>query len=226
MVVGAVGARTIAWGEGPGALTYSRDDQPSADAERANRCGWNARTHVEYEGSAAVDWYVDVGTPIVSTMDGTATLYVNTISNAFDVYAVDREPYLGNPDRARAPRGPFPGPGGGMGAFVRVENDEFRTAYGHLDLALTLRVVPEAAFLDGYGRGLDMAVFAPLRDFRVADAIARWEVQAGVEVGWSGDAGYSEAPHLHYTVARQGSPTLLCPTTEPGFADGGWLFRE
>jgi hypothetical protein len=56
LVVGDVGVRSISWGNGPAALAYSRDDQPSDDPERANRSGWNARTHLEYEGQPAVDW--------------------------------------------------------------------------------------------------------------------------------------------------------------------------
>ena len=138
LVVGNVGSRTIAWGEGPPALAYSRDHQPSPDPVVANRSGWNARTHVEYEGQPAVDWYIPLHTPIRATMDGTATLLVNTVSNPFDVYGVDREPYIGNPDRARAPVSPFPGPGGGQGAFVRIESATFRADHAHFDLLATL----------------------------------------------------------------------------------------
>jgi len=91
MVSGVPGNRALQWGEGPTALEYSRDDQPSGDPDRANRCGWNARLHVEYEGQPAVDWYIPPGTPVVATMDGTATLLINTVSNPFDVYGVSRE---------------------------------------------------------------------------------------------------------------------------------------
>lgn len=226
IVVGDVGSRTIAWGEGPTALEYSRDDQPSDDPVVANRCGWCARVHVEYEGQPACDWYIPVGTPIIATMDGIATLLVNTTSNPFDVYGVSREPYIGNPDRSRAPVSAFPGPGGGQGVFVTVVNDAFRTDYAHLDLAMTLQLVPDGAFVDGYSRERDLvAEFAPLRDFRIATAIARWPVQKGDIIGYSADTGYSEAPHLHYTIRRAGSANLLCPTTEPGFADSGWLMK-
>jgi LmbE family N-acetylglucosaminyl deacetylase len=74
--------------------------------------------------------------------------------------------------------------------------------------------------------GVDYAeAFGTMRAFNDATAVARWEVRAGEVIGYSGDSGYSEAPHLHYTVRRTGSMTLLCPTNEPGFSDGGWLFR-
>ncbi|MFN8584482.1 MAG: M23 family metallopeptidase [Dehalococcoidia bacterium] len=224
-VEGSVGHRAIRWGAGPSAHDYSRTDQPSDEPERASACGWNARTHVEYEGQPAVDWYVPPGTPVYATMDGAATLYVITLSNPFEVYGVDREPYLGNPDRARAPIAPFPGPGGGKGVFVRVENEEFRTEYAHLDLRPTLdRVRPP--FLPAYSAATNFeAEFASLRDFRATTPIARWDVHRGDLVGLSGDTGYSEAPHLHYTIARAGSSTLLCPTTEPTFEDSGWLLR-
>lgn len=226
-VVGEVGSRTIAWGEGPAAGRYTREDQPSDDPVRANACGWNARVHLEYEAQPAVDWYIPTGTPIVATMDGTATLLVNTVSNPFDYYGVSREPYIGNPDRARAPISPFPGPGGGQGAFVRVQNGGFRTDYAHFELMQTLTAVPDGAFLSGYSRGTDYAsLFAPIRDFRTATAIARWEVRKGDVIGFSGDSGYSEAPHLHYTVAYAGAGYLLCPTDEPGFNDRGWLLPE
>ncbi|MGE0135510.1 MAG: M23 family metallopeptidase [Dehalococcoidia bacterium] len=224
-VEGSIGARSIRWGAGPSALDYSRTDQPSEDPDRANASGWNARVHVEYEGNPAVDWYVPPGTPVYATMDGVATLYVITLANPFEVYGVDREPYLGNPDRARAPIAPFPGPGGGKGVFVRVENEEFRTEYAHLELRPTLDAV-RPPFLDGYTPATDYeAEFALLRDFRATTRVARWDVHRGNLIGLTGDTGYSEAPHLHYTIARAGSPALLCPTTEPGFEDSGWLFR-
>jgi murein DD-endopeptidase MepM/ murein hydrolase activator NlpD len=225
VVTGPAGARWIAWDEGPTVEEYSRHDQVSQDPERANQAGWNCRTHVEYEGSAAVDWYIPEGTPLIATMDGTATLYVNTVANAFDYYGVDPEPYLGDPDRARAPRGPFPGPGGGMGVFVRIANEGFVVDYGHLDISATLTIVPGEAFLGTFSAayGFGEAYRVP-RDFRQADAVARWAVEQGDVVGYSGDAGYSEAPHLHYVVRRQGGPAL-CPTDEAGFDDGGWLWR-
>jgi len=226
VVIGALGARTIRWGEGPRADAYSRDDQPSGNPERANASGWNARTHVEYEGQPAVDWYVPAGTPVVATMDGTATLLMNTVSNPFDAYRVSREPYIGNPDRARAPISPFPGPGGGQGVFVRIENRDYRTDSAHLEAIPTLKVVPAGSYLGGYSASFDFgAAFRELRDFRTATLIASWEVRKGDVIGFTGDSGYSEAPHLHYAIRPAGEMNALCPTTEPGFEDNGWLFR-
>jgi hypothetical protein len=159
-------------------------------------------------------------------MDGTASLMINTVSNPFDVYGVSREPYLGNPDRARAPVVPFPGPGGGMGVFVRIRNSAFQAEMGHLELIATSGVVPREAWVGGLGPDTGFASrFRELHDFRVADLAATWEVRAGDLIGYSGDSGYSEAPHLHYTIRRAGFANLLCPTTEPGFDDAGWLFR-
>ena len=226
LVAGVAGSRTIRWGAGPDAETFSRDDQPSDDPEVANRSGWDCRVHVEYEGQPAVDWYIPAGTPVRATMDGTATLYAITVTNAFDYYGVYREPYIGNPDRTRASVSPFPGPSGGKGVFVRVENAEFSTDYAHLDLAQSLSVVPVEAFLPNYTPDSDYAaVFAPMLAFNAATPIAQWPVRRGDLIGLSGDSGYSEAPHLHYTTRRAGDPLLLCPTEEAGFADGGWLMK-
>ncbi|GMV87062.1 MAG: hypothetical protein AMXMBFR80_29150 [Dehalococcoidia bacterium] len=226
IVSGESGAHAIGWGEGPTALEYSRDDQPADDPDCANRCGWNARLHVEYEGQPAVDWYIPIGTPVYATMDGTVSLMINTVSNPFDTWGVSREPYLGNPDRARAPIVPFPGPGGGMGVFIRIRNTAFQTEMGHLDLVATSAAVPPQAWVGGLGADTGFASrFREIRDFRVADLAASWDVRAGDLVGLSGDSGYSEAPHLHYTIRRAGSADLLCPTAEPGFDDAGWLLR-
>jgi murein DD-endopeptidase MepM/ murein hydrolase activator NlpD len=225
-VEGPPGARTIGWTAGLDALSYTRDDQPSDDAARANASGWNCRTHVEYEGRPAVDWYIPSGTPSTATMDGVATLYVITVTNAFDYYSVDREPYVGDPDRSRAPLSPFPGPGGGKGVFVRVENEQFVTEYAHLDAAPTIARVPDGAFLTGYGASFDHAsAFGAMRGYLDATPVAKWQVRRGDVIGLSGDSGYSEAPHLHYTIARSRSDTLLCPTAEHGFDDGAWLLR-
>ena len=223
--MGSPGSRTLVWSDGPSAIDYSREDQTLDEAEAANRSGWDCRVHVEYEGRPAVDWYLPAGTPVRATMDGAATLNLITLSNAFDYYRVDREPYIGNPVRARAPLSPFPGPGGGKGVFVEVSNGSFDTQYAHLDLQRTLGVVPAGAFLGGYGATFDFsAKFSAMRSFDDSTQVAQWQVHAGDVIGYSGDSGYSEAPHLHYTVARAGGPNL-CPTTEQGFEDGGWLFR-
>lgn len=227
--VGAAGSRTIAIGRGPSVGAFSRADQPSDDAARANGSGWNCRTHVEYEGAPAVDWYVRTGTPVYATMDGEAALYINTLTNAFDAYGVSPEPYLGDPNRSRAPLAPFPGPGGGMGVYVSVTSEGYRTDFGHLELAPTLRaltVAPGLAFAPPYAPSSDYAtMFALLRPSGVADLIATFRVRRGDVVGYTGDAGYSEAPHLHYVIARRADAAKLCPTTEAGFADGGWLER-
>lgn len=223
LVRGEVGSRAIAWGEGPAALAYSRDDQPSSDPVRANSAGWNARVHLEYESWPAVDWYLPVGTPVYSTLAGTATLYLVTIANPFDVYGVSREPYLGNPDRSRAPITPFPGPGGGMGVLVRVRNSAYRADFGHFDLAPTLANVPSGAFHSGVDPSSLAAQFAELRGYLDWTAVASWEVDRGDLIGYTGDTGYSEAPHLHYAIARADG-SALCPTSEPGVANGGWLF--
>jgi murein DD-endopeptidase MepM/ murein hydrolase activator NlpD len=228
VVIGKKGSRQIATAEGPAVADYSEVDQPGDDPVAANAGGWNCRTHREYEGKPAVDWYVPEGQPVYATLDGEATLYIVTTVNAFDFYGVEREPYYGDPDRARAPLDPFAGrPGGGKGVFVHVENERYIANYGHLSLARTLEAAPPDAFIAPYGPSYDYAaVFGTPRRFDEFDAIARWEVRAGEVIGYTGDTGYSEAPHLHYEIAALGpEPVWLCPTREEGFGDGGWLFR-
>jgi len=226
VVTGPVGSRQLVLdSSGPIAYDYALNDQPSGDPERANRSGWNCDTHYEYESAAAVDFYIPDGTPIIATMDGTATLYAISNVNDFDRYGVDREPYLGNPDRSRAPYSPFPGPSSGLGVYVHLENADYVTQYGHLDIAKTANAIPSSAFVDGWSASTNYdAYFHDVPQPRVATEIARWDVHKGDLIGISGDSGYSEGPHIHYTVARTGGP-LRCPTNEAGYSDGGWLFR-
>ncbi len=226
VVTGSVGSRQLVFdGSGPNAHDYALNDQPSGDPERANRSGWNCDTHYEYESAPAVDFYIPDGTPIIATMDGTATLNVISATNDFDRYGVDREQYIGNPDRSRAPYSPFPGPSGGLGVYVHIENTDYATEYGHFDIARTVSVVPPTAFVNGYSPTTDYnTIFAGAPEPRLITEIAKWYVRKGDVIGMSGDAGYSEGPHLHYTVAHLGGP-LRCPTNEAGYTDGGWLFK-
>lgn len=226
VVEGEAGSRRLVFNGplSPRAIDYA-SDMLSADLDVANRSGWNCETHYEYEGIPAVDFYIQVGTPILATHDGSATLNVISVNNDFDRYAVSREPYLGNPDRTRAPYSPFPGPSSGLGVYVRVENADFATEYGHLEISGTVDNVPTSAFIDGYSPSSDyLTTFASVPSPRVVTTVARWDVRRGDVIGVSGDSGYSEAPHVHYTVNRTGGP-LRCPTLEPGFTDGGWLFH-
>lgn len=226
-VVGNIGRRRIDSDVGPRLDRYVQDDETSAEPSRANASGWGCRVHMEYEGQPAFDAYVPSGTPVKATLDGTASLFAITTSNAFDVYGVDREPFIGNPDRSRALVAPFPGPGGGKGVFVRIENERYRVEYGHLDLAPTMRNVAADAFLVDIGHNSDLlARFSTLRDARDATILARWDVRRGDLIGFSGDSGYSEAPHLHYAITRLRDNVALCPTAEAGFADGGWLLAH
>jgi murein DD-endopeptidase MepM/ murein hydrolase activator NlpD len=225
VVVGASGQRRNVTAGGPAVREVSERLHVSGDAAAANSSGWNCRVHVEYEGSPAVDWYVPAGSPVYATLDGTATLYVNTVANAFDYYGVDREPYIGEPDRARAPVTPVPGPGGGMGVWVSIAGGEYRTDYGHLDVRSTTAALDGSAFIAPFTAATDYAgEFSTPQATGSAAVVARWPVRRGDVIGFTGDAGYSEAPHLHYVVARVGSGEKLCPTREPGFSDGGWLF--
>jgi murein DD-endopeptidase MepM/ murein hydrolase activator NlpD len=221
-VAGEPGARFFDLGAGPSVREASTNFQTLPDdvPDLANMFGWNCRTHVEYEATPAVDWYVPAGTPVYATMDGDATLYINTHANAFDYYGVDREPYIGNPDRARAPVVPFPGPGGGMGVYVSVTGEAFRTDYGHLSLDPTLAAVPPQFFVGDFDYQTE---FAAPRTLDVS--VATWRVRRGDLIGYTGDAGYSEAPHLHYELIRLTDGAQLCPTSESGFVDGGWLER-
>jgi hypothetical protein len=226
-VTNPVGSRTLTFdGTGPTAYDYALNAQPNYnDLDAANRSGWNCETHYEYESIPAVDFYIPIGTPLVATMDGTATLYAISHVNDFDRYGVSREPYLANPDRTRASYTPFPGPSSGLGVYVHIENSGYIIEYGHLDLGLTVNTIPFLSFINGYSPASDYAtLFQDVPQPRVPTAIAQWQVQAGDIIGMSGDAGYSEGPHLHYTIQPAGEP-LRCPTNEPGYTNAGWLFR-
>jgi hypothetical protein len=225
-VVGAPGARTITPGGGPTVGVVTEHHQNSGAATDEDAYGWNCATHFEYEGAPAVDWYVRPGAPVRATMDGTATLLINTTVNAFDYYGVSREPYIGDPDRMRAPVTAFPGPGGGMGVYVSVTNDGYRTDYGHLSLDATIANIPGGAFIAPYAAAYGYAAsFATPRSTAAAAFVATWPVRRGDVIGFTGDAGYSEAPHLHYQITRQSDGRRLCPTGESQFIAGGWLVR-
>ena len=221
-----MGSRQLTFtSEGPTAYDYALNDQPSGDPERANRSGWNCDTHYEYESAPAVDFYIQSGTPIIATMDGTATLDIVSTENDFDRYGVSREPYIGNPDRSRAPYSPFPGPSGGLGVYVHIENTDYATEYGHMDIDKTAGTIPASAFVSGYTPATEYhPLFGGVPSPRVITGIAQWYVHKGDVIGMSGDSGYSEGPHVHYTVAHLGGPPR-CPTGEAGYSDGGWLFR-
>jgi murein DD-endopeptidase MepM/ murein hydrolase activator NlpD len=225
-VAGEIGSRTVSFdAAGPTAYDYALDDEPSDDAAVANGSGWNCRTHFEYEGIAAVDFYIAEGTPVLSTISGIARLYAVSTQNDFDRYGVNREPYLGNPHRASAPANPFPGPSAGLAVYVVVEGEGFLTEYGHLSLSRSADTRASGQFGEGFSADSDWdALFGDVTLPRTESLIAEWQVRPGDVVGYSGDAGYSEAPHLHYTIGRAGGE-LLCPTQESGFTDGGWLFR-
>ncbi len=227
LVSGPRGSRTIEWDAGPDTLAYSRDSQPSSDPDVANRSGWNCRVHVDYEGQPAVDWYIPPVSPVYATMNGAATLYAVTMANGFDYYGISREPYLGNPDRSQASVSPFPGASGGLGVYVEIDSGEFLSTYAHLDLAATAgQAVPADAFYAGYSPATSYgAIFGDIPATPQGTTIAQWATHRGDIIGYSGDAGYSEGPHLHYSLQRAGSNTLLCPTNEGGFDDAGWLLR-
>jgi murein DD-endopeptidase MepM/ murein hydrolase activator NlpD len=223
LVTGEVGARVIHWGAGPRAFEYTKDSQPSGDPDEANRSGWNCDVHVEYEGRPAVDWYIPTGTPIFATMEGTATLFAVTVVNAFAWYGVDRgRTWVIGPQPGE--QRPFRASGGLV--YVEIDSGEFLTVSAHLELAQTAGALPSNVFYAGYSPQSDYSsMFRTIPSSRAGTPIAQWQVRRGDIIGFSGDAGYSEAPHLHYTIQRAGSDTLLCPTSESGFQDGGWLLK-
>ncbi|MBI2907187.1 MAG: M23 family metallopeptidase [Chloroflexi bacterium] len=211
---------------GPTVLEVARDFQPRAENDmEANRYGWNCRLHATYEGAPAVDWYLPRGTPVRSTMDGQAELAVITPNNSFAYYGVNPRLYLGLPSPELALY-PFSGPSGGMGVFVSVLNGKLRAEYGHLDLTMTLGLVPDTAFLPPYSPnyGYGATFRRPLNPGQET-VVARWEVRKGQTVGFIGNTGYSDVPHLHYQIVSEDRRTKYCPTLEE-FPFPGWLFRR
>lgn len=209
---------------GPTVVEVARDYQtrPANDAE-ANRYGWNCRVHTKHEGAPGVDWYLPAGTPVLATMRGQAELYIVSTANSFAYYGVDPRLTLGLP-APTTPLYPLPGPSGGLGVFVSILNGNLRAEYGHLDLDLTLALVPEEAFIAPFSKGFNYrARFSrPLPPDQVT-LIATWPVEKGEVIGYVGNTGYSDVPHLHYQVVTRDRRTKFCPTREP-FPGSGWLF--
>ncbi len=223
-VVGTRGSRSLAE-DGPTVQETSERIQLLSDEDAANASGWNCATHVNDQGQPAVDWYLPEGTPVVATMDGTATVYVNTVANTFSYYGVENEPYLGNPD-PNAAVNPFGVDGsGGKGVWVEIRNDQFTVNAAHLDLRMMVDgAIPKDAFDPPYNHLFDFdSMFRVPEPFTVGTAIAAWRVRRGDLIGYSGSSGYAEGPQLHYEILRAGSTSKLCPTLEPGYSDSGWL---
>jgi hypothetical protein len=210
--------------DGPTVLQVARDIQVRRENdEAANRYGWNCRLHTYYEGAPAVDWYLPEGTPLIATMRGQAELYFITTVNAFEYYGVDKSITLGLPS-PNMPRFPLPGPGGGMGIFVSILNGDLRAEYGHLELRQTVNLVPPNAWMAPYSRSYDFpARFGRPVDHTNITLVARWDVQRGNVVGFVGNTGYSDVPHIHYQVVTRDRGTKYCPTSEDG-GTAGWLF--
>ncbi len=207
-------------------MDVARDYQTRPDNDmEANRYGWNCRLHATYEGSPAVDWYLPEGTPVYATMDGEAELAIITTVNSFEYYGVDTRLFLGLPS-SQLPRYLFPGPSGGMGVFTSILNGNLRADFGHVNLAMTLGIVPDNAFLSPYTRGYpyEKAFPRPLNAGQET-VVARWPIKKGQPVGFVGNNGYSDVPHLHYQVVTKDRKTKYCPTDEP-FPSAGWLFRR
>ncbi|HET6614472.1 MAG TPA: hypothetical protein VFH62_01185, partial [Dehalococcoidia bacterium] len=74
---------------------------------------------------------------------------------------------------------------------------------------------PDDAFSAPYSRAFDYAsAFAVPQSFTYGAQVATWPVRKGDVIGYTGDAGYSEAPHLHYVITNRATGTRLCPTGE------------
>jgi hypothetical protein len=148
---------------------------------------------------------------------------VITTANMFVHYRVDPTLYLGLP-RPDAPRYPFSGPSGGMGVFVSLLAGGLRAEYGHLDPAATIAATPREAFIAPFSNVFNYSArFSAPRGPDDVTLVARWEVKRGAVLGFVGNSGYSDVPHLHYQIVTVNRATKYCPSTE-AFPASGWLF--
>lgn len=212
--------------DGPTVLDVAKSiyPRPNNDAA-ANEFGWDCRTHAQYEDYPAVDWYLPLGTPLIATMDATATLYVIFPQNSFQYYGLDANTYLGLPNPS-LPKYPFSGESGGMGVFISLSDGVLQAEYGHTDPQRTIANVPENAFQAPYSRAFNYAArFAKPLGPNAGTAVARWSVKRGDVIGFVGNSGYSDVPHLHYQIITPDRGTKYCPSGED-LPYSGWLFKR
>ncbi len=211
IVTGVPGNRAIRWGEGPTAIDYSRDDQPSDDPDRANRCGWNARLHrVRGQPRSTVH---PAGHARGRDDGWHGPLLINT-SPTRSMSTCQPEPIPGQP-RPR-PRGPW-SPSrsrGGQGVFRPDRERRYRTIFVSLRHRRDSRGGPAGGLARRHGTGDDfVARSRRSATVRVATPVARCGGAAGEVIARAAIALQRGPPPLRGPAGRVAQ--RLCPTTEP-----------